>query len=244
MTSRQPLRCRFAAIALLLAVSLSGSTYASEESKSDEERHSVKTFFKHLGQDEAQIWSAPFKKESWKSPAPYLLIGGTGLAFTLDGGPAESLRENPDLSGFNDIMASPAVDTLVAGYPLIALAAGKAMGNERVVDYGWKAGEAVIDSFAVALTLKAVTARKRPHNGDTYGFWKGGNSFPSGHSTAAWALASLTVKHFPEKRWIPWVAYPLAGLVSFSRVSSGHHYFSDVAAGSILGFCIGSYVVD
>ena len=38
------------------------------------------------------------------------------------------------------------------------------------------------------------------------------------------------------------IAYGLAGAVSFSRVTSGDHFPSDVAAGSVVGFLIGRYV--
>lgn len=58
-------------------------------------------------------------------------------------------------------------------------------------------------------------------------------SFPSGHSTTAFALATLFVLWLP-KRW----AFPifiLALATGFSRIYLAQHFIEDVMAGSILG---------
>jgi membrane-associated phospholipid phosphatase len=123
------------------------------------------------------------------------------------------------------------------------LAAGKTVQNQAFIECGWKFSEATLNAFVVAHTLKGITQRSRPHTGKEYGFWEGGNSFPSGHATVAWSLAAATSKHFEEEKWVPWIVYPLAGAVSFSRVSSGNHFASDAVIGSALGYLIGKYVV-
>jgi membrane-associated phospholipid phosphatase len=57
-------------------------------------------------------------------------------------------------------------------------------------------------------------------------------SFPSGHATISFALASAM--YFADAALFPW--YLAAAIyISFSRVAVGVHYLSDVIAGAIVG---------
>ena len=58
------------------------------------------------------------------------------------------------------------------------------------------------------------------------------SSFPSGHSASAFAFATAASIEMP----LLWpLLYPLAGAVAYSRVHTGVHYPSDVAAGAVIG---------
>ncbi len=61
-------------------------------------------------------------------------------------------------------------------------------------------------------------------------------SFPSGHTTAAFAATFSLV--FQGKRWW-WVALILAGLIAFSRLYLFVHYPTDVLAGAAIGLLAG-----
>jgi undecaprenyl-diphosphatase len=63
-------------------------------------------------------------------------------------------------------------------------------------------------------------------------------SFPSGHSASAFAFATGASAELPV---LAPVLLPLAGAVAYSRVYTGVHYPSDIAAGATIG--IGSGVV-
>lgn len=60
-------------------------------------------------------------------------------------------------------------------------------------------------------------------------------SFPSGHATLSFALATI-LAYFDKKR--KKLFYLIAGLIAFSRVYLGYHYFFDVVGGGVLGWFI------
>ena len=53
----------------------------------------------------------------------------------------------------------------------------------------------------------------------------------------------MVAERYHERRWVPWVAYKLAGAVGFSRVTLQEHFPSDIFAGAFLGFLIAHYDV-
>jgi undecaprenyl-diphosphatase len=60
------------------------------------------------------------------------------------------------------------------------------------------------------------------------------NSFPSGHTSAAFATATHITMAWP-KWYVAMPAYGWAGWVAYSRLRAGYHYPSDVLAGAVLG---------
>jgi hypothetical protein len=93
--------------------------------------------------------------------------------------------------------------------------------------------------------LKSVTGRNRPHDSTrTFDFnaFGGKSSFPSGHATEAFAVASVIATHY-DAGWVKGVAYGSAVLVGFARIHHQAHFFSDVAAGALIGTAVGRGVV-
>jgi membrane-associated phospholipid phosphatase len=111
-------------------------------------------------------------------------------------------------------------------------------GNVRMQRASSLSAEALIDAGLYSTLLKRVSGRARP--GEAAG---SANSFPSGHATGAFAVATVLSGEFGEKRWVPWLAYGTAGLVAASRVSLGRHFPSDVLAGAVLGHSMGRMVL-
>ncbi len=69
------------------------------------------------------------------------------------------------------------------------------------------------------------------------------NSFPSGHTITAFALAVACTAFSPK---LGWFLYPLAVLIGISRIYIGVHYPFDVLYGAALGTLLGwivSYVI-
>lgn len=117
------------------------------------------------------------------------------------------------------------------------------VGREQVSEYI----VAVITAFVIEricyLVLKKGLKRRRPPQ--VFPFFQASInapdefSFPSGHTSAAFLLAILTMFYFPV------LALPLlvwAVMVGMSRVILGVHFPADVFAGMSLGLGIGCYV--
>lgn len=68
------------------------------------------------------------------------------------------------------------------------------------------------------------------------------NSFPSGHATEAFAVASVIATRY-DSLWIQSGAYGLAGLVGLARLEENVHFASDVFAGAAIGTWVGRTLV-
>ena len=78
--------------------------------------------------------------------------------------------------------------------------------------------------------LKRIVNQRRPDKGDRL-------SFPSGHTTTAFAFASAVGM---EHKWYWGVgAYAIAGLVGYSRINDNVHYLHDVVFGATIGISYG-----
>jgi membrane-associated phospholipid phosphatase len=70
----------------------------------------------------------------------------------------------------------------------------------------------------------------------------GNNSFPSGHTTTAFAMFSLLA--FDNKRlYWQFAFFALALFVGYSRIYLGHHFFKDVWIGALLGYATSYFLL-
>ena len=102
-----------------------------------------------------------------------------------------------------------------------------------------------IASGIIDNSLKYVVGRSRPTDGKgAYDFepFSGRDSFASGHTTEAFALASVISEHYDEP-WIRFTAFGLAGTVGYARLNNNRHWPSDVLAGAAIGTLVGKVVV-
>lgn len=94
----------------------------------------------------------------------------------------------------------------------------------------------------VANALKHLLGRPRPkfvHSGE-WQFspsWASGlDSFPSGHTTASFAVATVLARRFP---WSAPLCVAIAVFVGLSRVLRGSHFPTDVVGGAVMGILSG-----
>jgi membrane-associated phospholipid phosphatase len=88
-------------------------------------------------------------------------------------------------------------------------------------------------------TIKALADRDRPflalEDTRVIGWREKGDSFPSGHTSQMFFLATLLILHFHLSLGTSVALYVVAALVGFTRIYVGAHYPRDVFGGAILG---------
>jgi PAP2 superfamily len=127
-----------------------------------------------------------------------------------------------------------------------SLGGGLIFHDDAFRDTGRDALEAAfLAAGVVSPLLKTAVGRLRPiqgGDGDEFHGRVTGQSFPSGHATEAFAIASVFAAR--SKGWVvPTLSYGLAAGVALARVNDRAHFPSDVLAGAILGTTIGRSIV-
>jgi membrane-associated phospholipid phosphatase len=138
--------------------------------------------------------------------------------------------------------------------PLALYVSGKVLKNAKALRIAEALGQAVLIGLLVSSSYKAVTGRVHPpralaeHVVDSsrvfrFGFMRGGMfwGWPSSHTTIAFAMALTLATLFPRNGMVRYLALFYALYVGFG-VSISIHWFSDFAAGAIIGSVIGVVV--
>jgi membrane-associated phospholipid phosphatase len=128
---------------------------------------------------------------------------------------------------------------ILVAVPLSLGAYGLAANRNEEFESGVLLGTSELLAYSIGYVLKEGVRRDRPYetltdvhtnhleSADPY-------SFPSGHTTGAFALATLLTLRYPKPEvYIP--AFAWAGLVGYGRIYLGLHYPSDVLAGAFIG---------
>jgi PAP2 superfamily len=126
---------------------------------------------------------------------------------------------------------------------------GRWTGHDRFAGAASLSAEAVLDTGLWVTVLKGLSARTRPSStGQFFQYHPTGGqqagSFPSGHTSGAFAAASVFAGMYREDhRWVPWAAYGTATLVGISRIALGRHFPTDVLVGAFIGDSFGRMVL-
>lgn len=200
-------------------------------------------FFKNILHDQKAIWTAPFQLK--RSDAKWVVPGSIGLMalFTTDRITGDEIFE-----ANRQVNLSHGISQAGSIYGLGAIAStfyliGRKKGDYRARETGVLSAEALINSAIVEGVLKGITQRARPVDGiERSEFFDGGSSFPSGHSTQAWAVATVIANEYKHRPVVQIAAYGIATAVSVARFTGHKHYVSDVLAGSAMGYGIGKFV--
>ncbi len=222
--------------------SLPGAPPAPQDHQSKSFTSSLGTAIKTIGEDELHIIKSPFSLSATTMKWNALVVGATGILIANDESVAHQVSPSWRTTSINISDAGVYGLGAAAGGILVT---GLITHNEHATDTGIRSAEASVDSVLLYAALKAVLARQRPYTGGAEGRFFSGNwtagSFPSGHATLAWTLATVMAHEYPN-RPMRLLMYGAATAVSTTRVTGGVHFPSDVFAGSVIGFGVGTFV--
>ena len=204
-------------------------------------------FLRTFIDDEWTMWSSPFRRKSYDSKTltkyivPFSIIAA-GLIAT-DRRISDQLPNTTDQTVWSGRVSQfGAAYTLAAGSGAVYLL-GKITKDKHAREAGWLGLEAIAHTQLVVFGMKQAANRQRPMtNEGRGGFWQGGDSFPSGHSATAFAVAAVFAYEYSDHVAVPILAYSAASLVSASRLSARRHWMSDIFVGGSTGFLLGRYV--
>lgn len=167
-------------------------------------------------------------------PTPWIILGGSAaatLAFLARKDRSFRKRENfadakplGNIGFIGDIIG---YGLLNGSYSIGMYWYGASENDQQAKQNAELMARASLYTLATTTLLKTVINEKRP------GFPDDDQSFPSGHSAASFAFASVvTARH----GWV-WggAAHALAGFIAISRVNDDFHYLHDVIAGATIG---------
>lgn len=143
----------------------------------------------------------------------------------------ESLSSAQPFGKYGIIGDAAGKGILNVSYAVGALALGYYYEDKSLVNSGEHMAKASLYSTGLTVLMKNLINEKRP------GYPDDPNSFPSGHSSASFAFASvITANH----GWY-WgsAAYFTAAFISLSRINDDFHYLHDVIFGLTIGTAYG-----
>jgi membrane-associated phospholipid phosphatase len=207
-------------------------------------------------QDQKEIWLFPTQLAKGKHWLPTLAIAGvTTVLLVTDSRDTPYFRRTAEFSGFNKAFSGTITSVETAAIPAAFLVVGHFRHDSYAETTALLAAEAYADCAVVDEVMKVSTRRLRPSDiapsgnfSDT--FYEGrvsaggfNSGFPSGHSIAAFSIATVIAHRYRQHRWVPIAAYGLATVIAFSRVTNQAHFPSDVFVGAALGIAISEFSV-
>lgn len=222
-----------------------------------------RSYFILLGSSIKQEFTKPFhmKKRDWLRLGKFAVVAG-GLALADE--PIQKWALNLRQQSSTVRSAGKFITNFGFQYEFYTLAAFGAYGvifkSQKVKTTTLLATQSVIAALLVSSVVKTLTGRTRPNyyselseaepkflgpfgnlSRDATGKHSNG-SFPSGHTTAAFAAATVFAVEYRNKPIIPIIAYSMASLVGISRITENKHWATDVLTGAALGYLTGRQV--
>lgn len=204
-------------------------------------------------------------KPSWFSRRDLAQVGvavsGLGILAIADEPTArfmqrKSLQQNQSFSHAADaiqVVGDPGALVLSASLYVV----GWGLHKTNLADASRHSVESIVASGAITQLLKLGVGRARPNVSydsnafmfhPAHGSQTDFNSFPSGHTTASFAAASVFSAeirrlHPNAAKFATPALYGLASLVGGARMYNDRHWLTDVTAGALIGHFVGSRIV-
>jgi membrane-associated phospholipid phosphatase len=203
----------------------------------------TKHFTLDIWTDQKAIWSSPFRMNRRQLltialPVAALTAGLIATDEKTSGWLPNTPRQVAWSNGISALGSTYTLGGVVAG----SLIMGQARDKPTLSQMGHNSAEALVNATIVSCVMKLVAGRERPDWDKGEGrFWKGGNSFPSGHAMASWSVAAAIAHTRGCPKWLAITSYAVASAVSVSRYTAHKHFLGDVFVGSVFGSMIGDY---
>ena len=183
---------------------------------------------------------------SW--PEAIGVVALTGITFVNDRGIRSTIQGHHSSFRNSAAYLGNAFGNARYVYPTLFFAAygGRVIGSDGVYDVSWRALKSTALAGAATIVLKSLLGRRRPEvspdnpyrfNPISFTY----NSFPSGHTTTAFALAtSLAMETKGALSDV--VLYGLAATTAFARMHVDKHWASDTVVGAGIGILAARYI--
>lgn len=129
-------------------------------------------------------------------------------------------------------------------------ATGGVLGDKKMLRTASQITESILATGIVVQIIKHVTGRESPFSSESRtGVWRvfpnqaeymkdfqKYDAVPSGHLSTAVTTFIVIQENYPDQAWIPWVGWPVMGLVAFSLAGTSIHWWSDYPIAVGLGY--------
>mgnify|MGYP003969616819 CR=1 FL=1 len=199
--------------------------------------------FKGLVHDTRYALTSPWRWNDSDWTTASIVLGVTGGLFLLDDRIQNVVEDNrnsttDDLSNFfepfgNAIVSLPALTGLYLY--------GRLGENHKMERTALLATESFLVTGLFTTVLKIGIGRPRPDkigsSSDTFdGPFSSNVSLPSGHTSTAFAIATVVAHEYEEVPFLAPISYGIATLTGLSRINDNQHWASDVFLGAALGY--------
>ncbi|CAN5584563.1 hypothetical protein BH10BAC4_BH10BAC4_03280 [soil metagenome] len=205
-----------------------------------------------FGKESALFVKQPLRwqKKTWRHVG--IMVGGTALLTLADEPLRNSTQGNQRyynsflIEGGRMYGEAYSIGGVAGAFGLYGLIARDTVAKKIAIEL-FQAG---LYSAALTEALKVIVGRARPYTNEGHGSFHpftflnvDYNSFPSGHSTSAFALSTVLSRH-AKSVGLKILAYLPAGLTLFSRIYQDKHWISDELIGAAIGYFVGNWVAD
>jgi hypothetical protein len=221
--------------ALLLGLALSSSAAHAQSRTQD------------VWEDFKGYATAPLRWDQGNWTAFGLVIGTTALAYQYDDDVRSHFVVRSDAAKPGE-SPNELRDIVPAALVLAGTWAGAAASDSKQgKDEAWAMLEAAGFTVASSTVLKYAFGRERPNDTDQKDQWfKSGNSFPSMHTSLAFAVGTVLAESGNDQyRWVRRaLGYGIGGATAYLRLRGNVHWLSDTVAGAGLGISTANFVLN
>jgi len=173
-----------------------------------------------------------------------LVALGAGICYTQDTSIRDYFQQNR--TGNSDSAARFFMGFGNGSYTTAILVSlyvyGEFNDNDKFKRAGMLGAESMVVNAILTSSIKLTLQRPLPDSGLPYDTWYSKwNSiddlaFPSGHTSSAFACATIIATEFSDTPLIPVIAYTTASLTALSMLEANQHCASDILPGAALGY--------